>query len=79
MREPDVDNYNKLARVMKYVQGTIGLPLILAIYKPGNIKCYIDEAFTVHKDMRSHNVGFMTMGTGGGYVRSRRNVFNNKS
>ena len=68
-----------LARLMKYVQGTIGLPLILAIYKSGNIKCYIDEAFTVHKDMRSHNVGFMTMGTGREYVQSRRIFLNNKS
>ena len=45
VRGPDTDEYNKLARVMKYIQGTIGLPLILSIDKSGNIKWYIDAAF----------------------------------
>ena len=33
VRGPDTDDYKKLARVMKYIQGTIGLPLILSIDK----------------------------------------------
>ena len=48
--------------------GTIGLPLIFAINKSVNIKWYVDSAFAVHKDMRSHTGGFMTMRTGGAYV-----------
>ena len=51
---------------MKYIQGSIDLPLILSIDKSGNKKWYIDEAFSVHKDMRSHTGGFVTMVTGGG-------------
>ena len=35
--------------VMYYIQGNIGLPLILSINKPGNIKWYVDAAFSVHK------------------------------
>ena len=42
---PDTDDYKKLSRVMKYIQGTIGLPLILSIKKSGNIKWYDDGAF----------------------------------
>ena len=55
---------------MKYIQLTIGLPLILSIDKSGNIKWYIYVAFAVHKDMRSHTGGFMTMVAGGSYVQS---------
>ena len=68
MRGPDTDDYKKLARVMKYLQGTIGLPLILSIDKSGNIKWYVDAFFAAHKDMRSHTGGFMTMGRGGAYM-----------
>ena len=71
VRHPYANEYNNLERVIKYVQGTIGLPLILEIDKYGNIKWYVDAEFLVHKDMRSHTGGFMTMGTGGAFVRSR--------
>ena len=54
---------------MKYIQRIIGLPLILSIDKSGNIKCYVDASFVVHKDMRSHTGGFMTMVTGGSYFQ----------
>ena len=34
--------------------------MILSIEKLGDIKWYIDVAFEVHKDTRSHTGGFMT-------------------
>ena len=61
---------------MNYIQVTIGLPLILSVDKSGNIKWYVDVAFAVHKDMRSHIGGFMTMGKVGAYVRSRKQKLN---
>ena len=64
---------------MKYIQGTIGLPLILSIDKWGNIKWYVDASFAVHTDMRSHTGGFMTMGTWGSYVQSIKQNLNTKS
>ena len=70
MRGPDTDDYKKLERGMKYIQGTIGLPLIFSINKSGNIKWYIHVVFAVHKDMMSHTGGFMTMGKAGAYVQS---------
>ena len=50
----------------------------MSIDKSGNIKWYIDAAFTVHKDMGSHTGGFMTMGIGGAYVQSRQHNLNTK-
>ena len=76
---PDTDEHKNLARVMKYIQVTIGLLLILLIYKSGNIKWYIDAAFSVQKDMRINTGGFMNMGTGGAYVQSIKKKLNTKS
>ena len=64
---------------MKYTQGTIGLPLILSIEKSGNMKQYVDAAFAVNKNMRIHTSGFMTMVTGGAYVKSIKQNMNTKS
>ena len=68
MREPDTDDYKNMDMVMNYIQGTIDLPLIISINKSGNIKCYVDAEFVVHKETRSYNYGFVTMGTGGAYA-----------
>ena len=64
---------------MKYIQGTIGLPLIFSINKSGNIKWYVDASFAVHKYMRSHTGCFITMGTVGAYVQSSKQKLNTKS
>ena len=79
VRGNDTDNYNKLESVMKYIQGTICLPLILSIDKSGNIQYYVDAAFSVHTVMRSHTGGFIAMGTVGAYVQSIKNKLNTKS
>ena len=79
VRGPDTEYYKNMDRVMKYIQGTIVIPLILSIKKSGNIKWYIYAEFAVHKDMRSHTGGFMTTGTGGAYVQSSKQNLNTKS
>ena len=68
-----------MARVMKYIQGTINLSLILSIYKSGNIKWYFDASFAVHKDMMNHAGVFMTMVTGGAYAQSSKPNMKTKS
>ena len=42
---PKTDDYKNLARVMKYIQETIGLPLMFSIETSGNIKWYVDADF----------------------------------
>ena len=64
---------------MKYLPGTIGLPLILSIEKYGHIKWYVDAEFGVHKYMSNHTGGFMTMVSRGAYVESKKLKFNTKS
>ena len=80
MRGIETNDYKKLSRVTTYNLGTIGLPLFLSINRQGNIKWYVDAAFELNKDMRSHTGGFMTMGIGGGgYVQSRKQNLNTNS
>ena len=79
VRGPNTDDYKNLVKVMKYIHVTISLPLILYIQNPGNIKWYVDAAFVVHTDIRSHTGGFMTMGTGGFYVQYSKQKLNTKS
>ena len=61
---------------MKYIQDTIGINLILSIYKSGNIKWYVDTAFVVHKDMMINTGGFIAMKTWWAYVQSRKENLN---
>ena len=69
-----------MSRMMKYIQGTIGLPFILSIYKSGYIKWYVDLEFVVPKDPSSHTGGYMTIGTGGSYVKpSKQKLSTNNS
>ena len=76
---PDTDDYKNMIRLMKYIQVAISLTLILLIDKSGNIKCYIDAEFEVHKYMRSHTGSFMTMVTGGAYVQYIKQKLNTNS
>ena len=38
----DTDDYKNLERMMEYIQGTIGIPMIFSIDRSGNIKWYVD-------------------------------------
>ena len=75
MIRPDNDDYNILVRVVNYIQVNIGPPLIMSIKNSVNIKRYVDAAFAVHKDMRSHTGVFITMRTVGSYVPSEAKLF----
>ena len=79
MIDPDNDYYKNLTKVMKYIQDTIRLPLIPSIDKSINIKWYTDEAFVLHKGIRSHTGGFMAISTGGACVKYIEQKLSNKS
>jgi hypothetical protein len=79
VQHPDVDDYKKLGRLMKYLEATIGLPLTLGMDKTGRIRWHIDAAFAVHNDMKSHTGAVMTMGTGAAKSQSNKQKLNTKS
>ena len=64
VQEPDEDDYKKLARAIKYIRRTLFLRLTIeATYLDQN-HWFIDGAFAVHKDMKSHTGAYMTFGKG---------------
>ena len=64
VKSPDEDDYKKLARAIKYIRRTKFLRLTIeATYLDQN-HWFIDGAFAVHDDMKSHTGGYMTFGKG---------------
>ena len=49
---------------MKYIQGTLTLPLILSANGSGILKWWVDAAYAVHLNMRGHSGGGLSMGSG---------------
>ena len=61
---PDIDDQSKLQRVLKYLNGSKHLGIVL---KPNDADCifaHIDASYGVHKDGKSHSGMFVTLGGG---------------
>jgi hypothetical protein len=67
IQQPNNHDYRKLSRVMKYLQSTIDLPLVLSADGSGTPRWHIDASYAVHMDMRSHTGGVMMLGKGSVY------------
>ena len=79
VKQPDHDDYKKLARAMKYLRNTITLPLTLEADDLQLVHWWIDGAFATHRDMRSHTGGAMSLGKGVIYGTSTRQKLNTRS
>jgi hypothetical protein len=79
VQHPTKHDYNKLARVIKYLRATLKLVLRLGAKNLNIIKWWVDALYGVHKDMRSHTGGAMSMGTGAVYSTSKKQKLNTKS
>ena len=61
---PDSDDWNKLARLMRYIRSTIDLTLTLSTSNFNAIKWWVNASYTVHPNMRGHTCATMTLGKG---------------
>ena len=64
VKEPTVEDWSKLGRLMDYLKRTKDECLIIKMDDSNTIKWYIDVAYAVHPDMHSHTGAIMTMGKG---------------
>ena len=64
VQNPDEDDYKKLARAIKYIRRTKFLRLTIAATYLDQNHWFIDGAFAVHEDMKSHTGAYMTFGKG---------------
>ena len=64
VKKPDEDDWGKLKRVLKYLNGTGKLSLTLMADDIGIIKWYVDASYAIHNDCHGHTGGMMTLGCG---------------
>ena len=79
VKSPDTDDWKKLQRVLGYIRDTIFLPLTIGWDKTGHLYWYVDAAFAVHNDMKSHTGALMTCGVGAVLSTSLKQKLNTKS
>ena len=82
VREPDHDDWKKLKRVMRYLRKTIDLVMTLeagTFNARSLVQWWVDAAYSVHPDMKSHTGSFMTLGKGAIYAKSSKQKINTKS
>jgi hypothetical protein len=79
VRCPDVQDWVKLRHLVKYLQSTVNLPLILGATSSRVLHWYVDAAFAVHPNMSGHSGGAMTLGLGFPISSSGKQKLNTRS
>jgi hypothetical protein len=79
VRKPDEDNWKKLQRMIRYLRGSLELPLILSADGTSSIKWWVDGSHGVHYDMRGHTGGMASLGKGALMPTSIRQKINTRS
>jgi hypothetical protein len=79
VKEPNEGDWNKLLRVMGFLKGTIDDVLTLEADDTNTLTWYIDAAFAVHADMKSHTGAVFTMGKGAISSGSNKQKANSRS
>jgi hypothetical protein len=79
VQSPDIDDLHKLNRVLKYLNGSSHLGMILRADEPMQILTYIDASYGVHVDGKSHSGLYVTLGGGSILSKSTRQKIVTKS
>lgn len=79
VQNPDVDDFKKLGRCIRYLRDTKDMTLTLECNSGGAIKWWVDASFGVHPDCRSHTGATMSLGAGSIYSSSTKQKINGRS
>jgi Reverse transcriptase (RNA-dependent DNA polymerase) len=79
VQAPTEDDWTKLQRLLKYINGTKDLGICLEAGAGIVVLAYVDASFAVHGDMKSHTGGMISLGKGPVYVRSSKQKLTSKS
>jgi hypothetical protein len=79
VKDPNQADWEKLMRVMKYLNGTKGENLTLSADNLRVVKCYVSASFAVHPDFQSHTGTMMTPGKGAMQSIARKQKMNVQS
>lgn len=79
VKEPDEDDWKKLIRVLKYLNGTKYMKLTLTVDSLNIIRWWVDSSYMTHEDCKGHNGGMMTLGRGAVVSMSGKQKLNVRS
>jgi len=79
VKAPTNQDWLRLERLMKYLNGTRTFHLTVGIDDIKVIKWYVDASYGVHEDLRSHTGSVMSMGTGALQAGSGKQKLNTRS
>ena len=79
VREPELDYWDKMVHMMRYIRGMRTLPLILSASGSGILKWWVDASFAVHPNMWGHSGGGLSLVLGFRIVSSTKQRINTRS
>ena len=79
VRQPNEDDWKKLVRMIKYLDQTKQDCLTLKATKDTVARWFVDAAFAVHPDQKSHTGYYMTLGSGAVISSSKKQKLNTRS
>jgi hypothetical protein len=79
VKQPNENDWKKLNCLLKYINGTRKDKLILSADDLHMIKWYVDCAFAMHPNFKSHTGGNMSYGQGTPMPMSRKQTLNTRS
>lgn len=79
VKDPTAEDWNKLKQILQYLHRTIDKFLTLRANDISIMDTYIDAAYPVHLDMKSHTGGIVTLRRGAVMSKSQKQKLNTKS
>ena len=79
VKASDEDDFKKLTRMIRYLRGSIELPLILRADSVPVPKWWVDGSHATHPNMRGHSGGCMSLGKGMPINTSTKQKINTRS
>ena len=75
----NIEDWKKLRRVIGFLKGTVDELRVIGATSLSEILTFIDSAYAVHANMRSHTGGLSSFGIGAVHARSKSSKINVKS
>jgi hypothetical protein len=79
VKSPDEDDWGKLKRVLKYLNGTKHLKLTLSADSLSSIQWFVDASHQTHDDCKGHTGAFLTFGKSATTSSSNKQKSNTKN
>ena len=76
VKKPDEDDWEKLKRVLKYLNGTKHMKLVLTVDTMSIIRWWVDSSYNTHWDSKGHTGAMMSLGKGAVISTSNKQKLN---